>query len=133
MYNKVLFGVFFSFIIISANNSYSQDISVDDKVKNIEELKTLYLENKKINSFLATEYAAQALQLAFEMNDSIEIAIVTNYLGDCYLDRKAYSMALDNYFKSYKIFQQFDRQKHVAFSLIEIGTMYFVQVLNSIA
>ncbi|MEN8121328.1 MAG: tetratricopeptide repeat protein [Bacteroidota bacterium] len=133
MYKKVFISILISFIVFSVNISYSQDISTDEKAKNIEELKTLYLENQKTNPFLATEYAAQALQLALEKNDSIEIAIVLNYLGDCYFGRKAYSMALDNYFKSFKIFQQFDRQKDVAFSLIDIGNIYFVQSLSSIA
>ncbi len=133
MYKKAFLGILIGLIAFSVNNSYSQDIATDESIKSIDELKTLYLENQKIDPFLATEYAAQALQLALEKNDSIEIAIVTNYLGDCYFGRKAYSLALDNYFKSYKIFQQFDRQKDVAFSLIDIGTIYFVQSLSSIA
>jgi serine phosphatase RsbU (regulator of sigma subunit)/tetratricopeptide (TPR) repeat protein len=103
------------------------------ETKSIEELKELYLKNRQIDPFLATEYAAQALQLATEANDSIEIAIVTNYLGDCYFSRKAYSMALDKYFTSYKIFQGFGKQRDVAFSLIDIGNIYFEQNLSSIA
>lgn len=133
MYQKVFRAILISIFVFSALDCYAQDISADEKAKSIEDLKTLYLENRQINPFLATEYVAQALQLALEKNDSIEIAIVLNYLGDCYFGRKAYSMALDNYFKSFKIFQQFDRQKDVAFSLINIGNIYFVQNLSSIA
>ena len=131
MYKKVLSLVIFNLLILSYG--VAQTDSLEQKSERITELKSLYLENKQVKPFLATEYAAQALQLAVESNDSIEIAIVSNYLGDCYLARKAYSMALDNYFKSYKIFQKYSREKDIAFSLINIGNIYFVQNLSSIA
>jgi len=54
-------------------------------------LKTMdYLENRQINPMLATEYAAQALQLATEQKDSVQMAVSLNYLGDCYFSRKSF-------------------------------------------
>jgi len=112
---------------------FSQENTASGEQKSIAELKELYLKNKQIKPFLALEYAAQALQLAESLKDSIEIATMYNYLGDSYFDKKSYSLALDNYYKSYKIFQRFDNQIQVAYSYIDIGSIYFEQNLSSIA
>jgi len=133
MYKKTFLYLLISFFIFSCSTSVAQDNIIEEKANSLEELKSLYLENRQTKPFLATEYVAQALQIAVEENDSMEIAIVSNYLGDCYFAREAYSMALDNYFKSYKIFQSIDQQRNMAFSLIDIGNIYFVQNVSSIA
>jgi serine phosphatase RsbU (regulator of sigma subunit) len=111
----------------------AQEQSASEDTVTVEQLQKLYLENRQINPMLATEYAAQALQLATEQKDSVQMAVSLNYLGDCYFSRKSYSMALDYYFKGYRIFQRFKEQKHIAFSLIDIGNIYFEQNLSSIA
>ena len=121
-----------SIVALSTSKLIAQNEEQEDTLT-VENLQQLYLENRQINPMLATEYAAQALQLATEKNDSIQMAVSFNYLGDCYFDRKAYSMALDYYFKGYRIFQNFNQERNIAFSLIDIGNIYFEQNLSSIA
>jgi len=112
---------------------YSQENISQGEQKSLAELKELYLENKQTNPFLALEFAAQALQLAESQADSIEIAIIHNYLGDSYFYIKSYSISLDNYYKSYKIFQHFNDDINVAYSYLDIGAIYFEQNLSTIA
>ncbi len=111
----------------------AQEVTKAGDQKTTAELEKLYLQNKQAYPFLALEYAAQALQLAISEKDSLEMALLLNYLGDSYFDKKAYSIALDNYFKSYKIYQRFDDSTNVAYSYIDIGAIYFEQNLSSIA
>ncbi|NJO92127.1 MAG: tetratricopeptide repeat protein, partial [Chloroflexia bacterium] len=111
----------------------AQESDQQTQQKKIQELKELYLENKQADPFLALEFAAQALQLAETLKDSIEIATIYNYLGDSYFERKSYSIALDNYYKSYKIFQKFGDEINVAYSYLDIGSIYFEQNLSTIA
>lgn len=99
----------------------------------LQELKNLYTENKVNNPFLALEYVAQALQVAEEIKDSSEIATLYNYLGDSYFEKKSYSLSLDNYYKSYKIFSRFNDQINIAYSYLDIGAIYFEQNLSTIA
>jgi serine phosphatase RsbU (regulator of sigma subunit) len=101
--------------------------------KTIPELKKLYLQNKQTYPFLALEYAAQALQMAISKKDTAEMAVLYNYLGDSYFDKKTFSIALDNYFKSYKIYQKYNDSTNIAYSYINIGAIYFEQNLSSIA
>jgi len=111
----------------------SQDSTITGEQKTISELKKLYIENRQTYPFLAIEYVAQALQMAISEKDSLEIALLYNYLGDSYFDKKSYSIALDNYFKSYKIYQRFNDSSNVAYSYIDIGAIYFEQNLSTIA
>jgi serine phosphatase RsbU (regulator of sigma subunit) len=123
-----LLGFLFIFECLNAQENTSQN-----EKKKILELKDLYLQNKQTDPFLALEYAAQALQLAETTKDSIELATIYNYLGDSYFERKSYSIALDNYYKSYKIFQRFGDEINVAYSYLDIGSIYFEQNLSTIA
>ncbi len=111
----------------------AQEANHQAEKKKIQELKDLYLQNKQVDPFLALEYAAQALQLAETTKDSIELATMYNYLGDSYFERKSFSIALDNYYKSYKIFQRFGDEINVAYSYLDIGSIYFEQNLSTIA
>jgi serine phosphatase RsbU (regulator of sigma subunit) len=128
---RLILTIICSFIMIPSLLSQEKEISQDQK--SMDELKMLYLENKQTRPFLAMEYAAQALQIAESLNDSSEIATFYNYLGDSYFSKKSYSMAMDNYFKSYLIFQRLNDQKNVAYSYLDIGAVYFEQNLSSIA
>jgi len=112
---------------------HSQHITESSDHKTITELKELYLQNKQTYPFLALEYVAQALQMATNEKDSIEMAHLYNYLGDSYFDKKSFSIALDNYFKSYKIYQRNDDSINIAYSYVDIGAIYFEQNLSSIA
>ncbi len=132
MLKKYTWGLIFVLFFLNSGIKGQEQSLTEDSVT-IEQLQKQYLENRQINPMLATEYAAQALQLATELKDSVQMAVSLNYLGDCYFSRKAYSMALDYYFKGYRIFQHFKEQKHIAFSLIDIGNIYFEQNLSSIA
>ena len=132
MYLLRCFLIFFGFLSFSLQLC-SQEVANQAGQKSIEELKKLYLDNKQADPFLSLEYAAQALQLAESLKDSIEIAIIYNYLGDSYFDKKSYSISLDNYYKSYKIFQRFGDQINVAYSYLDIGAIYFEQNLSTIA
>ncbi len=130
-----LIRIFILTIVLTVLNLkiQSQETSKSGDQKTISELKKLYLQNKQTYPFLALEYAAQALQMAISEKDSIEMALLFNYLGDSYFDKKAYSIALDNYFKSYKIYQRSNDSSNVAYSYIDIGAIYFEQNLSSIA
>ncbi len=132
MLKKYIGGLLLVLLVLNCGIEAQEQSASEDTVT-IEQLQKQYLENRQINPMLATEYAAQALQLATEQKDSVQMAVSLNYLGDCYFSRKAYSMALDYYFKGYRIFQHFKEQKHIAFSLIDIGNIYFEQNLSSIA
>lgn len=129
----IRFSLALLIILSLANFLYSQEDTTKSEHKSITELKDLYLKNRQIKPFLALEYAAQALQLAESLGDSTEIATIYNYLGDSYFDKKSYSISLDNYYKSYKIFQRLGNQIQVAYSYLDIGTIYFEQNLSSIA
>ncbi|MCF6241624.1 MAG: tetratricopeptide repeat protein [Bacteroidales bacterium] len=133
MLKKIIWGLLLVLFVRDYCSLKAQEQAVSEDTITIEQLQKQYLENRQINPMLATEYAAQALQLATELKDSVQMAVSLNYLGDCYFNRKAYSMALDYYFKAYRIFQHFKEQKHIAFSLIDIGNIYFEQNLSSIA
>jgi serine phosphatase RsbU (regulator of sigma subunit) len=122
-----------SVFVFSFYLSFSQGKVAPDGEKSISDLKKLYLENKQTHPFLALEYAAQALQLAESLKDSIEIASIYNYLGDSYFNKKSYSIAMDNYFKSYLIFKKLNDSLNVAYSYLDIGAVYFEQNLSSIA
>jgi serine phosphatase RsbU (regulator of sigma subunit) len=132
MYKLRLFCLILVFALIY-NILSAQESDNQTKKKKIQELKELYLENTQKAPFLAIEFAAQALQLAESIKDSIEIATIYNYLGDSYFERKSYSIALDNYYKSYKIFQRFGDELNVAYSYLDIGAIYFEQNLSTIA
>ncbi len=132
MLKKYIGGLLLLLLVLNCGIKAQEQSASEDTVT-IGQLQKLYLKNRQINPMLATEYAAQALQLATEQKDSVQMAISLNYLGDCYFSRKAYSMALDYYFKGYRIFQHFKEQKQIAFSLIDIGNIYFEQNLSSIA
>jgi len=131
VYKRIIFIIFVFVLIIGRVFSQEQDAQADSTT--LKKLQQQYLENRQINPMLATEYAAQALQIATEQNDSVQMAVALKYLGEQYFNRKAYSLALDSYFKSYSIFKRFDRARDVAFSLIDIGNVFFAQNLNSIA
>ena len=132
MYQQRLLCVILVFVLLYGNLSAQEDTYQRER-KKIQELKELYLKNKQADPFFALEFAAQALQLAESIKDSIEIATITNYLGDSYFERESYSIALDNYYKSYKIFQQFGDEINVAYSYLDIGAIYFEQNLSTIA
>jgi serine phosphatase RsbU (regulator of sigma subunit) len=126
----ILITIFLFSVFHSINSQESKEVG---KQKTIPELKKLYLENKQTRPFLAIEYAAQALQMAELEKDSFEIATMYNYLGDSYFSRKSYSIAMDNYFKSYLIFHKQNDLENVAYSYLDIGAVYFEQNLSSIA
>ncbi|MFN8257734.1 MAG: tetratricopeptide repeat protein [Bacteroidales bacterium] len=131
MLKKCLFLLLFH-VIFYGSNLYPQQ-SAENQKKSIEELKKQYLQNKQTHPFLALEFAAQALQLASESSDSLQMAIFYNYLGDSYFDQKSFSLSLDNYFKAYKIYLKAADSINVAYSYINIGAIYSEQNLTSIA
>ena len=134
LYKKLLHSLIGSFIFLSVNvNLLSQDEVDQTDIQSIESLKKQYLENWQVQPFLATQFAAQALQLAIEKNDSLEIATLYGYLGNSYFYQKSYSLALDHYFKAFKIYKKKDKQEQIAYSYIDIGSVHFARNLSNIS
>ncbi|MBN1251282.1 MAG: tetratricopeptide repeat protein [Bacteroidales bacterium] len=132
-HKKILYFIISLFISLSVNELiYSQEQSGNEML-NIDSLKELYLENWQVQPFLATQYAAQALQLALEQNDSLEIATIYGFLGNSYFYQESYSLALDHFFKSFKIYKKMNKQQQLAYSYIDIGSVYFARNLSSIS
>ncbi len=135
MLNKKSFYLIFSLLVLLPINQtiFSQDDTKQTTNQSIKSLKEQYLENWQVQPFMATQFAAQALQLAKEKNDSIEIATLYGYLGNSYFNQKSYSLALDHYFKAFKIYKKKDKQEQIAYSYIDIGSVHFARNLNGIS
>jgi serine phosphatase RsbU (regulator of sigma subunit) len=125
----LIFVVLCTFLI----PAFSQTHEEDARRKSLDDLKKQYHESRYTRPFVALEIAAQALQIAETLGDSSEIAHLHNYLGDSYFDKKSYSIAMDNYYKSYILFKNLNDDIHAAYSYLDIGAVYFEQNLTSIA
>ena len=134
LYKKLFYFIISLLILLLVNNNiFSQEEQTNVEVQNIDSLKKQYLENWQVQPFLATQFAAQALQLAIEKNDSAEIATLYSYLGNSYFYQKSYSLALDHYFKAFKIYKKKDMQEQIAYSYIDIGSVHFARNLSNIS
>ncbi len=96
-------------------------------------VKEIYSEIIEIDPLTAHQFAAMGQQIAIEIGDSIEIAIMYGYSGNALLEQKTYFMAMDAHFNAYEIFAKFDDKKNLAHALINIGRTYLAQEIYSIS
>lgn len=99
----------------------------------LEIIKELYLESFKTDPYLASEYAAMGKQIAESLGDSIQIAVMNNYIGNTYFKEKVYYLAMAAYFDAYEIFTNYDDKENLAVCLINLGKTYSAQQIYYIA
>jgi PAS domain S-box-containing protein len=113
---------------------YDEHISQNgNSERTLEIIKELYTESFKSDPFLASEYAAMGKQIAEELGDSIQIAIMQNYIGNTYFKEKVYYLAMESYFIAYEIFSEYDDNENLALCLINVGKTYAAQEIFDIA
>jgi len=136
---KLLFYV--SFFCINATVGFANDnngIQRNDSIVGrekiyIDNLLKQYSQNFKSNPYQALEYAAQALQIAEKSKDSLQIGRINRLIGHVHFSLKVYYLAMQYYFRAYKIFDAKNLSEYTAYSLIDIGKSYFTQNVFDIA
>ena len=99
----------------------------------LRKVKELYNATIDIDPLTASGFAAMGQQIAVELGDSIEYAIMLGHLGNSYIKQKTYFMALESHFNAFEIFSKYNDQKNIAYSLINIGNTYLAQEIYAIA
>ncbi len=132
-------------ILISLKLGYSQDKtdSLTQVLNNhIEEQKgddaftadilaKLYLETHQTQPLFSLQYAARALEIYTNLNDTNNIALMHTYIGDNYFNRKIYNMAMQSYTKSYDMYAVSANELQEAYVMLKIGDTYLAQNLAS--
>jgi len=127
----LLFVNLFCPISFSQTTTSSDSISIKKNL--IEKLKTQCSENILSRPSYSLELAAQALQIAQNINDTNEIATLYRKIGEVYFQQKTYYLAMEYFFKSLKLFEKFDNPEQLAYCYINIGETYLTQNISDIA
>lgn len=75
----------------------------------------------------AVFYYTKAIKVAKELGDSIQIAYSLNNIGDYYFKNALYSIALENIYNAYQIFEKKGDSRGVGYTLNDIGEIYMRQ------
>ena len=104
---------------------YHDQGKVDNEM--IELLKQLYNIEKNDQPYQALEYAAEALQIAQSLEDTLQLAVLHIYIGDVHFAQNVNYLAMDHYFRAYEMYNLKNDKEAIASCLINIGNVYYAQ------
>lgn len=106
-------------------NVESRDIEKDTiQIKN---LLNLYLQFRKANPSVALAYLQEAQTIAFDFNYPDKLAYIQYHKGYLYRMQGNYHLAIRAYIASLAYYESVSDKKFVAYLLIDIGNLYYVQ------
>jgi len=142
-YIKYLF-IFCSLFLVNLH-SYSQEldslkkrleehtkINKNDK-EGIEILKKMFLLAKEPQPYYAIEIAGEAMQMAKEIKDPKNEALMYEWIADIYKRQRVYYLAMDYYFKAVKIYREINDINSEANTYVELGYTYLEQNVEDLA
>ncbi len=93
----------------------------------IKKLFDLYYQYRKIDISVALEYLQQAQTLAYNLNYPEKVAYIQYHKGYLYRLQGNYHLAIRSYIASLNYYESVSDKNFVAWLLIDIGNLYYVQ------
>ena len=86
-----------------------------------------YLANQEKDLEKARNHIEKAIEIARSINDTLQLADVTNSLGNIYSDMALFSQAIDTYFEALRLWELKKDSNGIALAYGNIGLMYYYQ------
>ena len=95
-------------------------------------LRKLYYECRYSNPLEALDYIKKARELYVSLGDVLDEANTYNLSGNIYFSLEMYYLAMEDYFKCYKMEESQKQYTAVAYSLIDIANTYYAQKIYDV-
>jgi tetratricopeptide (TPR) repeat protein len=86
-----------------------------------------YLANQEKDLEKARNHIEKAIEIARSINDTLQLADVTNSLGNIYSDMALFGQAIDTYFEALRLWEIKKDSNGIALAYGNIGLMYYYQ------